>query len=110
MNVNIELETPVLMAVAISRGWTPTIDDTSVEMIGDDYQQKENPVSAVQFLEGYLPAFIREYVLTEGRKNVINGFESISESIKHRVNSGDFDDLILIGDREAISDIVRESL
>lgn len=109
-NLTIQLETPLAMAVAVSKGWTPTIDDTSVEMVDDVYPQIPNPISYIKYLEGFIPEFIKEFVLIEGRKLVNNEFNSISESVKSQVDNGTFDNMILAGDIQGIKNAVVGSL
>jgi len=94
-NLNIQMETPIAMGLAIARGWTPTVDDTTKELIGDEYPQVPNPITYQKFLEGFIPQYIQEFVLMEGREKVIAEFESMKANIFDSVKKGSFDSFIL---------------
>ncbi len=108
--IKIQLPQQLALALAVSRGWTPTIDDETQEMVEDNYPQIPNPVSHIQYLESYIPGFIQEYVLNEGRAQVVAQFDSIGESIKSQVSNGTFDAMILQGDIEGIKAAVKSTL
>jgi len=110
MKITIDLDDNLAMVLAISRGWTPTIEDESQPMVDDEYPHIPNPVTAENFIETIIPPFVSEYVLREGRNHVIVGFSSVFESVKSKVVNGEFDQLILSGDTETISRLVKESL
>ena len=110
MKLNIELEDSMDLVLAVSRGWQPLVDDESQPMVDDESPQIANPVNAAMFIEQIIPPFIEEYVIREGRNQVVEGFASIFESVKHSVNSGAFDELIKVGDRAGISNLVKAGL
>ena len=110
MMLNIEIEDSLAYILATSRGWTPTIEDTNAELVGDSYPVMENPVSAKEFLEGYIPTFIVEFVRGEARKHIKAEFASTASVINSQVDNGDFDKLLLMGDFDAIKDLVRSNL
>jgi len=105
-----EIQDSVAMALAFARGWTPTIEDTTQEMVGDSFPHIPNPVSFQQHASGVAAAFMSEYVLLEGRKAVATEFQSIHNNIEHQLNSGAFDALILAGNIQGIKDAVKASL
>lgn len=110
IDINIKLDIPLAMMVAMSKGWTPTIEDTSQELVEDSYPMIPNPVTFQMFLSVFIPEFIKEYVLQEGRKKLIDEFTSTSETVFHKVKTGVFDDSILLGDFEGIKTAVKSNL
>lgn len=110
MNINIELDDPIAFALAVSRGWSPTVDDTSQEMVGDEYPQIENPISVEEFIATIIPPFVQDLIVDQGRSQVISGFRSIFNSVEDQVLNGAFDQLIVSGQSDQIGEIVKQSL
>ncbi len=110
MNLNIELDEAVIIGLAKSRGWTEFVDDTQAELVGDEYPQIANPVTAIQFSQQVAQEFIKQHVLSVGYKLIVGRYESIFSSIEGAIKSGSFDQLILDGDFEKINELVRQDL
>lgn len=109
-NITINLKTSVGQMVAISKGWSPKIEDTTQEIVEDNYPLIPNPISYIQFLQELIPQFIEEYVLEEGRKLILNDLISISEAALSKVKTGLFDEMIMNGDFEGIKTLVKNNL
>lgn len=110
MKIEIDLKPEVAQILAIARGWVPLIDDETQPMIDDQYPQIPNPITFEQHIQEIIPPFVEDYLIIAGRKEVISGFEGILDRIKHSINSGTFDKLILAGDQQSINDLVKQSL
>ena len=110
INVNVELGDALAYGLAVARGWTPTVDDTSQPLDGDNYPQIPNPVSMPAYLSGVISAYVAEYVLNQGRKNVVTEFQSIFNTVEDQVKTGAFDALILSGNVDGIKQAVLASL
>lgn len=108
--LKIELTDELTMMLAVARGWQPQIEDESQEMVDDSYPLIPNPVSKETFLENYIPQLINDYVLEQGKNKIISNFNSKFDSIKHALIKGDFDELILNGQFDQISAIVKSGL
>lgn len=109
-SITINLKTNVGQMVAFSKGWSPTIEDTTQEMVEDNYPLIPNPISHTQFLQELIPQFIEQYALEEGRKLILNDLISISEAALFKVKTGLFDEMIMNGDFEGIKTLVKENL
>ena len=104
------MPTALFMGLAISKGWSPVIDDTSAELEGDEYPQIPNPVTYQEFLQEFIPEYISEFMVDQGRKQILANFESMKNNIFDSIKKGDFDALILAGDFEGISAAVKNNL
>ena len=109
-NITIQLETSIAIALAVSQGWTPTVEDTSQPLDGDDYPQIPNPVTYQDFIAGVAPAYLTEIVKNKGRQNVIDNFKSIYDTVINDVATGKFDAMILSGDIDGIKQTVKDNL
>ena len=94
----------------MNQGWKPFIEDTTQELVDDEYPKIPNPVTYQEYISVIAPAYLSEIVRTAGRQQVIDNFQSIYETVVANVRSGSFDDLILSGDVETIRQQVRDSL
>ena len=112
MIITFEIEDAIAYALAISSGWAPMIEDTDQDPIegSDNYPLVQNPVSAEEFVTSIVSTFLRDHVLREGRNRVITDFNSIKDSLEHKIKSGAFDDMIMRGDIDGIKSTVVQSL
>ena len=108
--ITFELSDAIIGALALSRGWQPTVDDTEQEMDGDNYPQKPNPVTAVKFVEFLAPEFITEVVKQGARERLMTEFSGIFGQVEHQVKHGAFDQMLLSGNIEGIKSMVKASL
>lgn len=108
--ITFEMPTAVLFALATSQGWQPMIEDTSADLVGDEYPQIPNPVSLAEFIESFAPGYITAAVLRQGRQAVSDNFVSIHNKIDDQLKGGAFDSMILAGDIDGILAAVKASL
>lgn len=108
--ITFSVDDSVAIALAVSRGWSPTIEDTSQPLEGDTHPLIPNPVSFQQFVSGIATATITEHVLNGGRQALLIEFQSIFNNIEDRLKSGTFDPLILAGDFDGIKAAVKSTL
>lgn len=108
--ITFEIEDSVAQALAVGRGWKPMVEDVTQPLQGDSYPLRVNEVTYQQYASNVAAEFMTQYVLLEGRKQVLTQFDSIHASVAHKINSGAFDPLILTGDIEAIKTSVKASL
>ena len=108
--LSINLSTPVAIALAMSQGWLPMIEDQSQEMVGDEYPKIPNPVTYQQFIEQIAPAYLENIVKTGGRSTVIDNLTSIYETVVSSVRNGNYDEKILAGDFDGIMQDVKDNL
>lgn len=90
--IEFTLEDETATALATSKGWTPTIEDTSQELIGDAYPPKANPVTLEMFLAVVVSGFIKDYVVKESQSKEIANLASIASSIEDELTSGKHDE------------------
>lgn len=77
--------------ISISLGWKEFVDDTTQELIGDEYPQIANPITRDLFLSQAIVQEIMFTIIKRGREMMIN---KAKEQID-KINNGDFDNLII---------------
>jgi len=110
MNLTFEIDDAVAYAIAVSQGWSPTVEDTTQELVGDNYPLIPNPVTIQMFMAQLIPSFITSTVVAAGRTKVLNDFSSIYDGLEHSVKKGDFDSMILAGNIAGIKSAVKANL
>jgi len=110
MNLTFEIDDAVVYALAVSQGWSPTVEDTTQELVEDNHPLIPNPVTIQMFMAQAIPAFITSTVVTAGRTKVLTDFSSIYDGLEHSVKKGDFDAMILAGDIDGIKAAVKANL
>jgi len=108
--ITFEVEDSIAYALAVARGWSPTIDDETQDMDGDNYPQVPNPVTFQQFVSEVATETITEYVLSGGRDVLITQFKSTFNNLESQIKSGTFDQLILKGAFDQIKELVKAGL
>lgn len=108
--IKFDLSEPIIIALAISRGWSPVIEDTDQPLEGDEYPKIPNPITAIDFVQQIAPEFIISHVRVAARESLLMQFKSTFLSIEDKVKSGTFDTMLLQGDVEGIFAAVRQSL
>jgi len=109
--ISFELPDNIAIILAISRGWSFEIEDTSKDPDEEGvYPLMLNPVTYTQYIEAFAADFITGVVLEEGTKRVLINFESTYKTIEAQVKSGAFDNLILAGDVAGIQSAILQGL
>lgn len=108
--ITFTVEDSIAYAMAVGRGWAPTIDDESQELEGDSYPQIPNPVSFKQFVSGLATVTITEYVLNAGREALLTDFKNTFNNLENQIRNGAFDQLLLQGQVDQIKNLVKAGL
>ena len=75
--LNIQLSTPIALMLASSKGWTPTLEDTTQELEGDSYPLIPNPVSHEEFLESSSNLLLSQDVTTLSKGRDADRFDDV---------------------------------
>ena len=102
VTISFEVDDVVAFILAGLRSWEPTVEDTTQELVGDEYPRIPNPVSLSQVASDVIQDFLSDWVLQEGRTRVLNEIDSIKAKLDDRLEAGVFDDLIMRGDIDGV--------
>ena len=110
MKIEIDIDDITAQILANSRGWTPKVEDTTQELIGDEYPLIDNPIPIESFLSGIIEHFIGEVVLNEIREKSINNIDSLHDKITDAIRSKNFDEGFKNGDSSSLLSFIGEEL
>lgn len=108
--ITFETTDALAYGLAVARGWTPTIEDITQEMVGDEYPHIANPVPYTAYVSVVVSKFLEDYVLNAGRNQILQEFSSKFATVEDRVKAGAFDALLLQGKFDDIKTLVKDSL
>lgn len=77
--------------ISIALGWTPEVEDTEAELVGDEYPIIPNPISRDDFLSLAIVQEITSTIVRRGREVMVNQAKAQIDKINH----GEFDNLIM---------------
>lgn len=106
MELNIQLDDTMAYILASSNGWSPTIEDTSQEMIDDVYPLIANPISAQDFLEKFIPDYISGYVVKEAENKMKDEITSKYNSIVDAIQRWEFDEMLLSQNTDSLNQYI----
>jgi len=105
-----KIKSDFALALAISQGWSPLVEDFSGTLEGDEYPKIENPVSYQDFLSELIPRYIENILLSQARKTLDDNLKSQFNTVRDKVSSGQFDQLLLSGEIQQILRAIAQEL